>query len=131
MKKALIVFLFPVLSYAQDVYQTQIIESKCEVVAKSGSATGAIVGSGVGAAAGSVIGGALFGKKHGRWIGGLAGGVAGGVAGENIGSTKTYSCMVKIQDGNKKEVWVETVGKQHTAGSFVTVYRTTTGLVLK
>ena len=98
MKKSLLVLALIAImpsAFAQQ-FVAQVQQADCTLVAKAGSTAGAMIGGSLGAAAGSAIGGAIFGKGWGKALGGLAGGAGGAIAGENIGSTKTYSCIIKV-----------------------------------
>ncbi len=95
--------------FAHAAEYTAIVKTaQCTMVAKSDSALGTMVGTAGGAAGGAMVGNALFGKT-GKLLGGLVGSVAGGYAGNEVASSKTYNCLVMIQNQQGKDVYVETI----------------------
>ena len=104
---------------AQESVRTGIIlESTCEMVAKSESVAGAGVGGAVGSVAGGLLTGLVFGRDYVN-AGAALGGVAGTVVGANSNASRTYKCLVKAQLSDRTNVYVETTGRIRNVGQSI------------
>ena len=111
-------------AFAQEkVVRTGIItESQCEIVAQSESVGGGAIGSATGAIVGGVLTGLVFGREYVN-AGAALGGVGGTVVGANLGASRTYNCLLKVQTSDGVQVYGETTGRLRNVGQSVIITR--------